>query len=78
MGATALCGHTNFVLGLKLGCDNDLTDKSEDDEILTSSEQAGDKFACEICYFVSNWANGLRVHMIRKHQQIEQLDGTFM
>ena len=22
MGSTALCGHTNFVLGLKLGCDN--------------------------------------------------------
>ena len=22
VGSTALCGHTNFVFGLKLGCDN--------------------------------------------------------
>jgi hypothetical protein len=22
VGSTQLCGHTNFVLGLKLGCDN--------------------------------------------------------
>jgi hypothetical protein len=25
VGSTALCGHTNFVFGLKLGCDNSLT-----------------------------------------------------
>jgi hypothetical protein len=24
-GSTALCGHTNYVFGLKLGCDNSLT-----------------------------------------------------
>jgi hypothetical protein len=24
LGSTALCGHTNFVVGLKLGCENNL------------------------------------------------------
>ena len=55
---------------------NDLTEKAEDDEISTSTVQAGGKFACDICDFVSNWTNGLSVHMTRKHQQIDQLDGA--
>ena len=25
VGSTSLCGHTNFVFGLKLGCDNNHT-----------------------------------------------------
>ena len=30
---------------------------------------------CEICDFVSNWKNGLSIHLSRKHGNIEQLDG---
>ena len=33
-------------------------------------------FRCEICDFRSNKANGLRIHMSRKHARIEQLDGN--
>ena len=46
----------------------DLTDKSKENE-------AEDNFPCKICDFKSNWANGLNVHMTRKHPNIEQLDG---
>ena len=28
-----------------------------------------------MCDFASNWANGLSIHMTRKHGRIEQLDG---
>ena len=47
----------------------DLTEKSPENE----AEQAN--FPCNICDFESNWANGLNVHMTRKHHIIEQLDG---
>ena len=33
-------------------------------------------FDCELCDFVSNRKNGVAVHMNRKHQNIEQLDGN--
>jgi hypothetical protein len=29
VGSTQLCGHTNFVLGLKLGCDNEYNQRQE-------------------------------------------------
>ena len=29
-----------------------------------------------MCDFESNWANGLNIHMVRKHANIEQLDGS--
>ena len=32
-------------------------------------------FVCELCDFVSNWKNGLNIHLSRKHGDIEQLDG---
>ena len=53
---------------------DDLTDKSGDDTIPISAEQARN-YSCDICDFESNWANGLSVHMSRKHAQIGQLDG---
>ena len=30
---------------------------------------------CHICYFMSYWANGLSIHMTRKHEKMEQIDG---
>jgi hypothetical protein len=54
---------------------DDLTDKSEDDHISNTAEQAEGNFACDICDFKSNWKNGLSVHISRKHAQMEQLDG---
>jgi hypothetical protein len=38
-------------------------------------DQAKDAFSCDLCDFSSNWKNGLTIHMIRKHERIEQLDG---
>ena len=32
-------------------------------------------FECELCDFVSNWKNGLNIHLSRKHADNEQLDG---
>ena len=40
-----------------------------------STEKVCDTFECEICDFKSNWENGLRIHMSRKHSRIDQLDG---
>ena len=42
----------------------------------TSVDQAEDGFLCEVCDFKSNWANGLAIHLTRKHANIEQLDGS--
>ena len=32
-------------------------------------------FECPICNFYSNFENGLKVHLARKHSKVEQLDG---
>ena len=40
------------------------------------AEKAITEFSCEICDFVSNWENGLSIHMSRIHKDIEQLDGS--
>ena len=40
------------------------------------AEQADEEFPCQICDFVSNWQNGLKVHMTRKHENIAQVDGN--
>ena len=29
-----------------------------------------------ICDFASNWANGLKLHITKKHTDIEQVDGN--
>ena len=39
------------------------------------ANQATDGFSCDICDFKSNWANGLSIHIARKHCSIEQVDG---
>ena len=33
-------------------------------------------FECILCDFRSNWNNGLKIHITRKHGEIEQLDGN--
>lgn len=40
------------------------------------AETATETFECIICDFKSNWENGLKVHIARKHEKIEQLDGV--
>ena len=47
-------------------------------EVNTESTSAAkvDTFDCELCEFKSNWKNGLSIHMSRKHDKIEQLDGS--
>ena len=53
--------------------------KNEAVEVLNHSSQreaAQATFDCELCDFVSNRKNGVAVHMNRKHQNIEQLDGN--
>ena len=47
--------------------------------VVEANEEAGEseqEFPCLLCYFVSNWANGLKVHMTRKHPNIVQIDGN--
>ena len=46
-----------------------------DKEDVKLAENAFDIFECPICDFNSTWENGLSVHMGRKHNSIEQLDG---
>jgi hypothetical protein len=41
-----------------------------------TAEQAQDNFPCPICDFVSSWANGLQIHMAKKHANLEQVDGN--
>ena len=33
-------------------------------------------FACTFCNFRSNWANGVKIHIGRKHVDMVQLDGN--
>ena len=48
---------------------------NENQTINEESTTAEVDFYCELCDFTSNWENGVRIHMARKHSQIEQLDG---
>ena len=41
-----------------------------------SNDQAKTTFPCLMCDFVSNWENGLQIHLTRKHANIEQIDGN--
>ena len=41
-----------------------------------TAEKVVEDFPCDLCDFRSNWENGLRIHMNRKHHRIEQLDGN--
>ena len=46
--------------------------REENELIINDAEEADDNFHCDICDFKSNWGNGLRTHMTRKHASIEQ------
>ena len=39
------------------------------------AEQAVDVFACLLCDFTIDWANGLEIHMKKKHRNIQLVDG---
>ena len=41
-----------------------------------SGEKAEHAFKCLICDFTSNWENQLQIHMTRKPNTIEQIDGN--
>ena len=54
-----------------------VTESSEGNAVeATSDEKVAKELECEICDFKSNRATGLRIHMSRKHANIEQLDGN--
>ena len=53
---------------------DDLNEKSKENDVSKSAEEAS--YHCDICDFESNWANGLSIHMARKHPNIAQLDGS--
>ena len=60
--------------------DNNVAEKATE-EVREEAENIAEKvsiehFECCICDFVSNWEQGLRVHMARKHSKIEQVDGV--
>ena len=40
------------------------------------ADQAKVTFQCLMCDFVSNWQNGLEIHLTRKHAKVEQIDGN--
>ena len=55
-------------------CEHDnQAEEAEEDNTKTTEKV---EYSCELCDFKSNWENGLRIHMTRKHSQIEQLDGN--
>ena len=41
-----------------------------------AAASARNDFPCLICDFESNWENGLKVHMTKKHLKVEQIDGN--
>ena len=46
------------------------------EEVNDKAGQSEQDFPCLVCDFVSNWNNGLKVHMSRKHLNIVQIDGN--
>ena len=43
---------------------------------VNEAEDVSEFFECILCDFRSNWNNGLKIHITRKHGEIEQLDGN--
>ena len=58
-----------------------VAEEANNNEKVIEEKESGDKaeqvleFKCELCDFSSNWNNGLAVHMSKKHNVLEQLDG---
>ena len=50
--------------------------KEKSEEENENVAEKADDFLCVLCDFKSSWANGLEVHMGRKHRNIDQLDGS--
>ena len=47
----------------------------DDENTNKDADKGNESLECIICDFKSKWPNGLRVHMSRKHCNVEQLDG---
>ena len=43
----------------------------------SDKNEISETYPCEICDFESNWTNGLKIHMSRRHSRIEQIGGNF-
>ena len=46
-------------------------------EVDNHEDVRNEAFNCDFCEFFSNREKGLKIHMKRKHQPIEQLDGNY-
>ena len=53
-----------------------VADESEASVDEKTAANAEHEFKCLICDFTSNWGNGLQLHMTRKHNTIDQIDGN--
>ena len=56
--------------------ENDANKEKSEEEIEKVTEEATEIFECLLCDFSSTWNNGLKVHMGRKHRNIDQIDGN--
>ena len=54
----------------------DVAHESSEIPMNDEAEEAEKRFECILCDFNSNWENGIKIHMSRKHGNIEQLDGN--
>ena len=57
--------------------DPNLPEKTVENSVNDTCKNSADQvesFKCEICDFESNWKNGLKVHVSRRHADIEQLN----
>ena len=59
-------------VAVKASPNSEIIDKKDE---TTSDEVTQPEFTCDLCDFKSNWENGLKIHLARKHTRIEQLDG---
>ena len=55
---------------------NAISSETKDNE--NEAVKAKENFECLECGFKSNWENGLKIHLTRKHTKIEQVDGSTM
>ena len=59
-----------------MNAENDANIDESEEETEKVTEKATDTFECPLCDFCSTWNNGLKVHMARKHRNIDQIDGN--
>ena len=46
------------------------------DNLAEQADEVQPKLSCDFCSFTSNWENGVKIHIARKHKTIVQLDGS--